>query len=67
MERPYTTPFPEACKMLGISRQTGYNLEKAGKFPVPIIRLGKRRQVPTAPLLKFLGVEDEQGEQQPVA
>jgi hypothetical protein len=35
-----------------------YEMLRAGTFPVDPIRVGARYEIPTAPLLKFLGLED---------
>jgi excisionase family DNA binding protein len=46
-----------SAKALGISRALAYRLAKSGDLPV--IRLGPTRvRVPTAALLKMLGVDD---------
>lgn len=46
--------------MLGISRQQGSRLVEKGEFPVPVLKLGRTRRVPTAPLRKLLGIEGDQ-------
>ena len=53
-----TTTIPEAAAMLGVSRNTAYALaaregELAG---VPVIHVGRRLLLPTAPLLDALGL-----------
>lgn len=50
-----TVSVNEACEALGISRQTGHRLIKAGTFPVPTLQLGSRTRVPVMPLLRVLG------------
>lgn len=50
------TDLETAGSVLGISRTTAYGLARAGQFPVPVLRLGARYVVPTAPLLDLLGV-----------
>jgi len=45
--------IPEAAKLLGISRNTGYEMVRMGQLPT--IRCGQRRLVvPRAALLKML-------------
>lgn len=39
-----TLNIPEACALLGISRNLGYDLAKRGKLP-GLIRLGEKRVV----------------------
>jgi hypothetical protein len=42
---------------MGISRMHASRSIKAGTFPVPIIRMGNRVIIPTAPLRELLGIE----------
>ena len=56
-----TTTIPEAAEALGISRGLAYQLaardgELAG---VPVIRVGRRLLIPTAPLRAALGLDPE--------
>jgi hypothetical protein len=46
----------EAFALLGISHFSGYELIRQGKFPVPVLRLGYKLRIPTAPLLELLGL-----------
>lgn len=58
-----TVDAPEAFRVLGISRTTGYTLIARGEFPVPIIRLGRRVVVSKRALEALLNqteVEDQQ-------
>jgi len=48
----------QACQLLGISRSAGYRAATAGDLP--ILRLGRRIYVPTAPLLAMLGLLAEE-------
>lgn len=48
----------EAFAELGIDRTTGYRAIREGKFPVPIIRVGRLIKVPTAPLRRLLAIDD---------
>jgi predicted site-specific integrase-resolvase len=54
------TDVPTASSILGIGQVKGYEFAKAGKFPVPVLRAGKRYIVPVAGLLTALGIEADQ-------
>ena len=54
-----TTPTVQlrtAGKALGIGESSAYAAVKSGTFPVPVIRIGGRYTVPTAPLRELLGL-----------
>ena len=46
--------IPEASARLGIGRTLGYELARAGRFPVPVIRLGRRMVVSKAAIERLL-------------
>ena len=50
---PPTISIEEAALLLGISRSAAYRAAKAGQLVT--FRVGRRRLVPTAPLLRMLG------------
>ena len=50
---PPTISIEEAALLLGISRSAAYRAAKAGQLVT--FRVGHRRLVPTAPLLRMLG------------
>ena len=50
---PPTISIEEAALLLGISRSAAYRSAKAGQLVT--FRVGRRRLVPTAPLLRMLG------------
>jgi hypothetical protein len=52
--QPETTSIEIASRRLGIGRSLGFQLAREGRFPVPIIRAGRRLLVPTAPLERVL-------------
>lgn len=58
---PKTDPtidlWPTAARLLGVGRNAIYAAAAAGE--VPTIRIGHRFRVPTAALLRQLGLEDE--------
>lgn len=56
---PSTVDIVTAGNALGLSRTKAYQMYRDGEWPseVPVLRLGKRFKVPTAPLLRYLGIE----------
>ena len=53
LSEPLCISVPAAARMLGVSRNTGYEMARLGQLP--IIRCGQRRLlVPRAALLKML-------------
>lgn len=46
-----------AARYLGIGRTTAYTLAAKNALPVPVVRIGTALRVPTAPLLKVLGID----------
>lgn len=54
------TDLETACSIvLGIGRTRSYELERAGELPFPVLRTGRKIVVPTAPLLRLLGLDGE--------
>lgn len=53
---PPTLTVERAAEILGVSRQSAYEGVKRGE--IPSIRVGRRLIVPTAQLLRLLGVEE---------
>lgn len=51
-----TTKLPLAAAALSMSRTQAYTAIQRGEFPVPVIRVGRRIIIPTAPLLDLLGL-----------
>ena len=49
-----TTTIERASARLGISRSLGFQLAREGRFPVPVIRAGRRLLVPIAALDSIL-------------
>ena len=43
-----------AARALGMGRTTAYELARTGQWPTPILRVGGRFKVPTAPMLALL-------------
>jgi Helix-turn-helix domain len=53
---PTVVDLMTAARALGIGRSKAYQLASTGKFPCRIIRIGTHYNIPTADLLKVLGV-----------
>lgn len=51
------TTVEVAGSILGLSRTQAYGAIERGTFPVPVIRVGRRMVVPTAPILALLGLD----------
>lgn len=54
-----TVSLGVAAKLLGVSPSTAYTAVRNGKFPVPVIHVGSRIAVPTAPLRKLLCLDSD--------
>lgn len=46
----------EANAILEIGKEAGYVLARAGRYPVPVLRIGRQYRVPSAPLVALLGL-----------
>jgi excisionase family DNA binding protein len=46
-----------AARALGLSRSTGYELVRRGEFPCRVLHVGSSYRVPTAELLRVLGID----------
>ena len=57
-----TVSVLEAGALLGVSRATAYTLIREQRFPVPVLRVGHKLRVPRAPLLRLLGITEEDNE-----
>lgn len=53
-----TCPLPIAADLLGVGHSTAYKSAAAGTFPTRIIRVGSRIVVPTADLIRLLGLPE---------
>jgi predicted DNA-binding transcriptional regulator AlpA len=49
-----TTDVQTAGAILGIGRSKAYELVRAGEFPVPVLRIGRRIVVPTVAIVSLL-------------
>ncbi len=53
-----TVDIPTTAKVLGLHRNTAYELASRNELPVPVLRLGRSLRVPTAELRRVLGIYD---------
>jgi predicted DNA-binding transcriptional regulator AlpA len=53
---PPTINIETAATILGCGRSLAYDLARRGEFPCRVIRLGRRYVIPTADLLRVVGV-----------
>ena len=54
---PPVVDVPTAASILGIGRTAAYELIRLGRWPTPVLRLGKLIRIPSGPLLELVKVE----------
>jgi hypothetical protein len=54
---PAAIDLVTAGRALGMGRTLAHDLARRGEFPVRVLRMGNRYRVPTAEVLRVLGVE----------
>lgn len=54
---PVTVDIGTAARALGLGRSTGYELARRGEFPCRVLHVGSSYRVPTAELLRTLGID----------
>ncbi|MCX7444390.1 helix-turn-helix domain-containing protein [Corynebacterium sp. P7003] len=52
-----TISVREAARLLGIGESSAYTAIRNNQFPTPVIKIGGRYVIPTAPLRQLLGVD----------
>jgi len=62
---PVTVNLPTAARALGLGRSTAYGLARRGEFPCRVLRVGSSYRIPTADLMRVLGVEPPTPEEAP--
>ncbi len=58
MDSSQTVSVGTAAQMLGVGRNTAYEAVRAGTFPSPVIRIGRRYLIPRAALERLLTASD---------
>jgi predicted DNA-binding transcriptional regulator AlpA len=53
---PAVVDVTTAARALGLGRSTAYELARCGEFPCRILHIGSSYRVPTAELLRVLGI-----------
>ena len=51
---PILLDVPEAASVLGIGRTLAYELVRAGRWPTPVIHVGRLIKIPSQPLIEFV-------------
>ncbi len=64
---PVVVDVATAVRALGLGRSTGYELARRGEFPCRVLRMGSSYRVPTADLLRVLGITPQLRDQAPPA
>lgn len=59
---PVTVDIATAARALGLGRSTAYELARRNEFPCRVVRVGSSYRVPTAELLRLLGVQRQQAD-----
>jgi excisionase family DNA binding protein len=54
---PVTVDVTTAARALGLGRSTAYELARRNEFPCRVLRVGSSYRIPTADLLRVLGIE----------
>jgi hypothetical protein len=62
---PAVVDLITAGQALGVGRTKSYELARAGRFPCPVLRVGRSYLVPTAGLLTLLGLDQSAGQPTP--
>lgn len=55
---PLSVDLRTAARAFGVCPGTAYRLIRLGTFPCPVLRVGRRYRIPTACLLRSLGIEE---------
>lgn len=56
---PAVVDLSTAARALGLGRSTVYELARSGQFPCRVLRIRRSYRVPTADLLRLLGITDD--------
>ncbi|MET9218569.1 helix-turn-helix domain-containing protein [Streptomyces sp. NPDC003300] len=55
---PLAVDLRTAARAFGVCPGTAYKLIRLGRFPCPVLRLGGRYRIPTAGMLRALGIDE---------
>jgi hypothetical protein len=55
-ELPASVDIPTASRAIGISPATGYELRRAGEFPITVLPVGRTFKVPLSAILAYLNL-----------
>ncbi|MFH9887258.1 helix-turn-helix domain-containing protein [Streptomyces luteogriseus] len=55
---PLSVDLRTAARAFGICPATAYKLIRLGAFPCPVLRIGGQYRIPTAYMLRTLGIEE---------
>ncbi|GGU22353.1 hypothetical protein [Streptomyces violascens] len=58
---PAVVDLRMAAKVLHMGRSKAYELAQHGRFPCPLLRIGTTYRVPTAHLIRLVGLSDPEG------
>jgi hypothetical protein len=58
LDLPLSVDLRTAARAFGICPATAYRLIRLGAFPCPVLRVGRCYRIPTAFLLRTLGIEE---------
>ncbi len=61
LKLPATIDVVTAGRALGIGRSRSYELARIGEFPCRVVAVGRTYRVPTAGLLRLLGISSDAG------
>lgn len=62
---PAVVDVVTAAEVLGIGRTVAYELVRTGRFPTPVLRVGRQIKIPTAFLLELLGLSTNRAAERP--
>jgi predicted DNA-binding transcriptional regulator AlpA len=57
LDLPVTVSIAIAARALGLGRSTAYELARRDEFPCRVLHIGNSYRVPTADLLRVLGID----------
>jgi excisionase family DNA binding protein len=63
---PAVVDVTTAARALGLGRSTAYDLARRGEFPCRVLHIGSSYRVPTADLLRVLGIDPADQDHDPL-